>query len=290
MADRLTLTAYSTALYSTWIFAEELRLMFDCGDGAAAHLLGKSRKAQRIAISHSDRDHVTGLLQMQQLNARHNGLEVLYPADSGAMPKLARFCAEFDPWSGPHVTWTPVRPEEDVPLENDLVLKVMRNTHVPAPEGVVKSVSYFVVRQVRKLRPEFRTLAGEEIARLRTERGEEALTYLEERGVLAYAGDTGITAPEPWRGCATLIHEATFLRPEDMDRSPERTQQHSALPDVMAMAREAQPEALVLHHFSSRYAKAEILAEVDRHIREMHINFPVHIIPPGELVVDVLNG
>jgi ribonuclease Z len=289
--DRLTLTAYSTALYSTWIFAEELRLLLDAGDGVAAHLLGKSRKAARIAISHSDRDHVTGLLQLQQLNARANHrVEVIYPADSTGVPKLAQFCRDFDPWSGPYLTLTPVRPHQEISLGNDLVLKIMRNTHIPTPPGVVKSVSYFVVRQVRKLCPEFRGLPGEEIARLRAERGEEALTYVEERGVLAYAGDTGITEPDPWRGCATLIHEATFLRPEDMEKGPERTQLHSVLPDVLAMARDAGPEALVLTHFSSRYSEQEILTEVRRHAADLGLRFPVHLVPPGRVIEDVLEG
>lgn len=290
MADSLTLTGYSTALYATWIFVEELRLLLDAGDGVSAHLLGKSRKAQKVAISHADRDHVTGLLQLQQLNARHNRLEVFYPADSRAFPMLRDFCNAFDPWSGPYVTWTAVRPEQDVPLENDLKLKVMRNTHVPAEAGVIKSVSYFVVREVRKLRPELRGMAGEEIGRLRAERGDDATTYVEERGVLAYAGDTGITDPDPWRGCATLIHEATFLREEDMERGDPRKQRHSVLPDVMRMVRDARPDALVLHHFSSRYEKTEILDAVRREVRELGIAFPVFVLSPGEIVDDILKG
>ncbi|MGV3614353.1 MAG: MBL fold metallo-hydrolase [Fimbriimonas sp.] len=291
MADRLTITAYSTALYSTWVFVEELRLLFDAGDGVTAHLLGKSRKAERVALSHSDRDHVTGLLQLQQLTARAtNRLEVIFPADSGSIPRLAEFCAKFDPWSGPYLSLSPVRPEDEISLGNDLVMKVMVNTHVPAAPGVVKSVSYFVVRRIRKLCPEFRDLPGVEIARLRAERGEEALTFVEERGVLAYAGDTGITSPDPWRGCATLIHEATFLRAEDMDKGPERTQLHSMLPEVLAMAREASPSELILTHFSSRYGEEEIQAEVRRLAQDLRIEFPVHVVPPGRVVEDVLAG
>lgn len=271
------------------MFAEELRLLFDAGDGVSAHLLGKSRKAERIALTHADRDHVTGLLQLQQLNARpNNPIEVYYPADSRGLTMFAEFCRAFDPWSGPHVAWTPVRPDHDVPLENGLKLKVMRNTHVPSPEGVVKSVSYFLVREVRKLRPELRGLAGEEIARLRAEQGEEALTYVEERGVLAYAGDTGVTLPDPWKGCAILVHEATFLCPEDMEGGRERDQQHSVLPDVLAMSREAGPEALILNHFSSRYHREEIESAVKRTAADLRLPFPVYAIPPGVVVPDVL--
>jgi len=283
---RLRITAYSTALYSTWIFVEDLRLLFDAGDGVSAHLLGKSRKALKVAISHSDRDHVTGLLQLQQLNARQNGMEVFYPADSAYIPALAQFCRQADPWSGPYVSWTPVRPEEDVTLDGDLKLKVMRNTHVPSAPGVIKSVSYFVVRVVRKLRPEFQGLSGEELARL----GSDNVTAPVERGVLAYAGDTGVTDPDPWRGCVTLIHEATFLRPEDMESTKEHVQEHSVLPDVLRMVRDASPEALILNHFSSRYEAEEIRQAVRREAEALRLPFPVFIIPPAEVVNDVLAG
>ncbi len=43
---KLTLTGYSTALFSTWILVEELGILFDCGDGAVSGLLQKSRKAR----------------------------------------------------------------------------------------------------------------------------------------------------------------------------------------------------------------------------------------------------
>src|SRR2546423_5921372 len=56
--DRLTITGYSTALFSTWIFIEEMRLLFDAGDGVMSGLMHKSGKIRHIAMSHADRDHV----------------------------------------------------------------------------------------------------------------------------------------------------------------------------------------------------------------------------------------
>lgn len=66
----LTITAYSTALFSTWYFIEEWGVLFDAGDGMISALLQKSRKVDNVFISHADRDHLTGLLQFNQLNAR----------------------------------------------------------------------------------------------------------------------------------------------------------------------------------------------------------------------------
>ncbi len=277
----MKIAAYSTALYSTWIFIEELRLLFDAGDGVAAALGGKGRKAKTVALSHSDRDHVTGLLQLQQLHARHNGLRVLYPADSRGIPLLADFCRRFDPWAGPYVNWERVLPEERVPLEGDLALIPVTNTHVPG-KGV-RSLAYKVVRRVRKLKPEYAGTPGEVLATM--DRGET--TQEIERPLLAFSGDTGPMDPETWSGQPILIHEATFLRQADVERGPERTQLHSCLDEVLDLARAARPERLVLTHLSPRYAEEEARAVIGGMARELGLEFPIWLVPPGRTVGDV---
>lgn len=49
MKDKhLRITGYSTALFATWFFIEELGLLLDAGDGVSAGLLQKSRKVKQI--------------------------------------------------------------------------------------------------------------------------------------------------------------------------------------------------------------------------------------------------
>ena len=277
----MKIAAYSTALYSTWIFVEELRLLFDAGDGVAAALGGKGRKAKTVALSHSDRDHVTGLLQLQQLHARHNGLRVLYPADSRGIPLLADFCRRFDPWAGPYVNWERVLPDERVALEGDLALIPVTNTHVPG-RGV-RSLGYKVVRTVRKLKAEYAGTPGAVLATMDREETTQAF----ERPLLAFSGDTGPMDPATWAGQPILLHEATFLRQADVERGPERTQLHSCLDEVLDLARAARPGRLVLTHLSPRYAEAEARAAIETMAREMRLDFPVWLVPPGRLVSDV---
>lgn len=277
----MKITAYSTALYSTWIFLEELRLLLDAGDGVAAALGGKGRKAKVVALSHSDRDHVTGLLQLQQLHARHNGLRVLYPADSRGIPLLADFCRRFDPWAGPYVNWERVLPDERIGLEDDLALIPVQNTHVPG-KGI-RSVGYKVVRRVRKLRVEYVGVAGGILAGM----DREAITEEIERPVLAFSGDTGPMDPKEWAGQPILIHEATFLRQADIERGPDRTQLHSCLDEVLDLARAAAPERLVLTHLSPRYHEEEARAEIARAAAEMRLTFPVWLVPPERMVEDL---
>lgn len=277
----MRIVAYSTALYSTWIFVEELRLLLDAGDGVAAALGGKGRKAKVVALSHSDRDHVTGLLQLQQLHARHNGLRVLYPADSRGIPLLADFCRRFDPWAGPYVNWERVLPDERVVLEGDLALIPVANTHVPG-KGI-RSLGYKVVRRVRKLRAEYEGVPGETLATM----DREAITETVERPILAFSGDTGPMEPDTWAGQPVLLHEATFLRQADVERGPERTQLHSCLDEVLDLARAARPERLVLTHLSPRYAENEAREAIARMAGEMRLESPVWLVPPGRLVPDV---
>ena len=97
---KLTISGYSTALFSTWYFVEELGLLFDCGDGVVSNLLQKSRKTDNIFITHADRDHLTGLLQFNQLNARAGFPVIHYPKDCGSFPALEEFSKKFDPHIG----------------------------------------------------------------------------------------------------------------------------------------------------------------------------------------------
>lgn len=96
MTTDLTITGYSTALFSTWYFVRDYGILFDCGDGASTALMQKSRRVKHVFVSHADRDHLAGLLQFNQLNGR-DGLTIYYPKDCGSFPAMADFTAKFDP-------------------------------------------------------------------------------------------------------------------------------------------------------------------------------------------------
>lgn len=278
---------YSTALFATWILIEDFGVLFDCGDGVVASLLHKSRKAKTIAISHADRDHVTGLLQMNQLNAGSGIERILYPADSGSFPALQDFFGRFDPETKDAFPWIPVSPGQRMGIRPSLEIEVVRNTHIAS--DLVKSVGYKIVQSKRKLKAEFVGLPSNEIEGIAKARGRDAISESVEEVLVAYAGDTGVEEANKWRGCQTLIHEATFIDSEDAETTRSRNL-HSRLVDVLAMARDAQPQRLVLHHFSSRYDRERIREEVRRLSGELKIGFPVYAILPGAVSRDVLGG
>jgi ribonuclease Z len=289
MAEKYTITGYSTALFSTWIFVEQLGLLLDAGDGVCAGLLQKSRKVHKVAITHPDRDHVTGLLQLQQLNAANGIPEIFYPADCGSFPALAEFCRNFDPDRGNQITWSAVKPGDQRDLGLNFRLKVITNDHFHDRPGQIKSVSYLVVREKRKLRSEFRETARSELAELSRKYGSDHLTEAIEETILGYAGDAGTATASRWAGCQVLIHEATFLKAADAgDRAGRHV--HSFLDDVLRMAAEAKPQQLILNHFSSRYTHEEIIAAIRHEASALSLPFQVFAILPGEIARDILGG
>jgi ribonuclease Z len=283
--DRLTVTGYSTALFSTWIFLEEMRLLFDAGDGVMAGLMHKSGKIRHVAMSHADRDHVYGLMQVNH-HCAHRGLEALfYPAESGFFKGMREACYRFDRETQDGYPWIQVMPGDSFELTPELGLRVVHSSHIPTPG---RSVGYVVMRRFRKLKAEFQGLPQSEFERIGREKGSDFLTEPREEPLVGFSGDTGVLPPSQWAGCKLLIHEATFLREEEMELEREGYL-HSLLSDVLQMAKEAKVERLLLIHFSSRYNASEIEAAIREHAEAMAIPMPVHFIPPGRIVHNALS-
>jgi ribonuclease Z len=285
--SNFTISGYSTALFSTWFFIEELGVLFDAGDGISAALLQKSRKIKQVFISHADRDHLTGLLQFNQLNAR-KGLPIIhYPADSGSFRAIANFVERFDP----HVSgtvWKPIRENEEFKIKPKIVVHSIRNNHVPAAEGIAKSLSYLVKIKTPKLKREFQHLTKAEIKNLAITKGQDFITEIVTENILGYSGDTPIDNYEHWNGTKILIHEATFL--DNTEKLNNHVNKHSTLADVLKMVSEIKVEKLILSHFSSRYSKIEIDTAIRKFCKIYRIEIPIYRILPGEICLDILGG
>ena len=281
-----TITGYSTALFSTWIFIEDLGILFDAGDGLSAGLLQKARKIKQAFISHADRDHLTGLMQFNQLNARAGFPKIYYPADSGSFPFLNDFLEQFDP----HVQgteWFPIKENQSIPIKGNLHVESIRNGHVAVEASKTKSLSYQVVEKKRKIKKELEQLSGPEIAKLAKEHGKDFITQEYKRKLIGYSGDTPVEDYERWNGTQVLIHEATFL--DDQVGLKEHANKHSNLEDVMEMIANIEIESLILSHFSSRYSATEIDQKIKDLIKKYGIEIPVFRILPGQIHSDILN-
>jgi ribonuclease Z len=261
-------------------------LLLDAGDGVSAGLLQKSHGVKVVAITHSDRDHMAGLLQFRQLNARDGAPLVVYPKDCHSFPILAEFMRQFDAHAQGDFTWRPLSAGDRVPLDADLWLAAHGNDHLPDAGPQTKSFGYRVIHPSHRLRPELLGKSTEELGDLADERGQEFLTVPVDDVWLGYSGDSSAGPAERWKGTRILLHECTFLCEEDAGDRTGRDR-HSLLPQVAALAAEVQPEALVLLHFSSRYQEKEIAAAVKRECRSCGLTFPVWMLAPGQITHDL---
>jgi len=285
----LTITGYSTALFSSWYFIEELGILLDAGDGMMSALLQKSRKITHAFISHADRDHLTGLLQFNQLNSREGYPVISYPRDSRSFPAMHEFFTRFDPYTTGTV-WQPVTAGDEIRVKDDILVIPIRNEHVPVPPEVTRSLGYKIYQTKRKLRPELIGLSGEEIRKISVEHGKEATTMEVRTNILSYSGDTPVDDLHKWDDTKVLIHEATFLEREEEIKIHAHKNKHSRLDEVIEMVSGSNIEKLILGHFSSRYNAGQIDDAIQQLCNKYALNIPVYRILPGETVTDVFKG
>ncbi len=286
----LNITAYSTALFSTWINIEELGLLFDAGDGVASGLLQKSGKIKHVFITHPDRDHITGLFQLNQLNARKGFPKIYYPKHSGSFPAMKDFQNKFDP----HIQgtiWQALEHLDRVSIRNDLFVEAIRNEHIVSPQNVFKSLSFKLFQTKQKLKKEFTHLDGKSIKELIATKGRETIMETINTNILSYAGDTPVDDYSKWDHSEILIHESTFLQDQDgmIVKSASNKNKHSKLNEVIKMVSEINVGQLILNHFSSRYSKEEINTNVRKLCKAYNLKIPVRVICPGEIHRDILN-
>jgi len=277
---QLNLSAFSTALFSTWVFVENFGLLFDAGDGVSALLGQKEGKIRHVFVTHADRDHMCGLLQLHQLNAKDGYPHIYFPVGCGSFPALQDFVKRFDPQSGP-ATWTGLKAGDTVELQNGHTVIARASAHVASVE-LTKALDFTLCKVRRVLRTEFRGLTGSEIASKRKELGDDAISETKIEKLLGYSGDAPELNPPHWSGVKVLIHEATFLQTNTAHGS------HSNLSQVIAAAAQLELNALVLLHFSARYTQDEIHRAIRQHAEENLPKFPIFAVCPGQIVTDVL--
>ena len=282
----LKIHGYSTALFATWYFIEELGLLFDAGDGLTSHMLGKTGKIRHVFISHADRDHLGGLLQFNQMFA-HRRPVIYYPKDANSFRFLEEFTGRFDPHTS-GTLWNPLEDGNRIEIKANYKVQSFENKHIDVP-GQLKSLSYKVIETKNKLKSEFLNLSPKDIVALKKEKGENYINEEQHRNVLIYSGDTPVFDYSKFDNCELLIHEATFLKKEELEKGNDKNK-HSSLEEVMEMVANISVEQLILGHFSSRYDQDVIDKEIKKLIEYYNIKIPVFRLPIGKAERDILNG
>ena len=282
---KLTITGYSTALFSTWYLIEELGILFDAGDGLVSELNQKMGKIKYAFISHSDRDHLSALHRLNPLNDK---VQIYYPKDAGSFPALEAFSKKFDP-DKQRKDWLPIVDNESIYLRNDLKVTAHRNEHIQAELGIHKSLSYKVMSCKKKLKAEYTTLNQEEVKNVINSQGKESILNEVTEPIITYSGDTPVDDYARYDNSNILIHEATFIDSQGDKLKVNARNKHSSLEEVLEMVANIRVEKLILGHFSLRYSQELIDAEIVRLCKHYGIKIPVYRMRTGSVHRDILS-
>lgn len=255
--------------------------MFDAGDGLSSGLNKSLGKIKNIFISHADRDHLSGLLQFNQLDSIHSNPNIYYPKDCGSFYRLNNFVKKFDP----HVKnkdWVGINDLDLIEIKPDIFVKSYLNRH-RFELNKVKSFSFKVIERKNKLKKEYIGLSGNELKNLKGNGTE--ISNVIEKSTIGYSGDTKSFMSELWEDIEILIHESTFLNYGDSAR-----ENHTNLEEVLNKSSELKLKGLVLSHFSSRYTSSEIIYNVKKLVKKTGIKFPVYLVLPGTINYNVLQN
>ena len=277
----MRLIGYAKALYSTWVYAETLRLLLDAGEGLNTHLEGRLLGIRDIALTHGHTDHYTGLhnilitrLRIHQESEPLEPLRIVWPAGEpeleGYLAYLRTALLDRHPYLA---DLTPLAPGERVTLGavRGLTLEPFAVQH----RGPHACYGYRVLQERWQLKPELRELPQPELNRRAASAGREAIAQRVELPLIVFSGDSRPLPVDEARGAELLVHESTFVG-ERLDDS------HSTLEEALAVWRASGARRLLLYHFSSRYRAGDVAAALDAQLNEAE-RPRMDFIAPGSL-------
>jgi ribonuclease Z len=216
----------------------------------------------RVAFTHAHLDHLGGVamhMATRALTGQEPPTYLLPAKNVGDLEAMIQSWRRLDRSRLPCVL-VPMRPGDSFALSPERELRAFQTHHT------VPSLGYGVFTSKRKLLPRYHGRPGPELARLR-QAGEEITEQVWSCDV-ACTGDTRIDAldRQPWLYQARLlILEATFLD-DRVDPASCRSKGHIHLDEIIERAERFENQAILLTHFSARYALAEIRAILDERL------------------------
>ncbi len=238
----LRLQGFSLAGEETVIIVPEMNVAFDVGR-APRELIS----IDHVCLSHGHMDHAAGLAYYLSQRGFQGVAPGCVIAHHKLIPPIQRLLQVWGEIEG-HVSQARligVDEDEDVTLRRDLVARPFRVRH-GGP-----SLGFSVIEVRKKLKPEYATYSGQQIAELK--RQGEIIEYRLEMPRVAFCGDSALgdyLDHEHVRKAEVLIVECTFFDADHLERA--RMGKHIHISDLPELYERVESPNIVLSHMSRR--------------------------------------
>jgi ribonuclease Z len=226
------------------------RLMFDIGVGSP-----RLTEIPQLLLTHGHLDHSAGIPYYisQRCLRRLPAADIYTPPEmEPALRKILQLWCDIEGYQSDY-NLHPVEYDRVYPLSGNFGFQAVRSFHR------IPSNGYVVVEKTTKLKEEFLSLKGPEIARLKQERND--LFYESFTPHVAFSGDTTIEfvlEREIIRKTKILFFECTYIC-EKRPKERAREWGHTHLDEIAHNAEAFRDvEHLFLIHFSPRYRRDQI--------------------------------